>query len=283
MVQHLIFTVLAPLGSWGSPGSTAANAALKLTELAPTRSALIGLLAACMGLERHRQSMLARALLLAVRTDVAPSREPLPDFHTVTRGKRPDREGSWTRFEEVRLTEGLRSHEGCILSRRESFNGGLWTVAVALMKPDIASDLGEDFASATLDTVASALKCPVYVPYIGRRCYPLGLPLDPEVIEASGPVEAMAIYGNVWTRRPFSEKWLIPIRQENTGHCQLAWDSGYPGAPLHALRTIERRDDPAHISHESGLLSRAFHNRTERQTLIESHNGNEPNRSQGNE
>ena len=48
-MEHLVFTVMAPLGAWGSPSRSAANAAYKPTELDPSRSAVIGILGAALG------------------------------------------------------------------------------------------------------------------------------------------------------------------------------------------------------------------------------------------
>jgi CRISPR system Cascade subunit CasD len=274
VVNHLVFTIMAPLGAWGSPGGTAANAAVKTTDLSPTRSAIVGLLAACLGAGRAAQARLAERVMVAVRTDVTPVRDPLLDYHTITRGKAPDHGGSWTRFEEVREAARSSAHKGAILSRRESFSGGLWTVAVAI-NPASGGDDADDIGSVTLAALAAAMKVPVYMPYIGRRCYPLGLPFDPDVLDADGPVQAMTAYGLPWTRgsagMEFAKRWLKPILDawgRAEGRHQLAWDAGYPGAPAVAVRTVERRDDPAHVLQPNGLLVRTFNVRNEHQAMV---------------
>jgi CRISPR system Cascade subunit CasD len=280
-MRYLVFAVMAPLGSWGSPGSTATNAALKLTDLTPTRSAIVGLLAACLGMEREDQARLAGQIAIAVRTDVAPVRSPLLDYHTISRGKAPPHGGgSWTRFEEVREAASSTAHDGAILSRRESFSDGLWTIAVAAQLDEGGSD-GDNSGAATLEAMAAALKAPFYVPYIGRRCYPLGLPPDPDVIDSDSLIGAMTAYGLPWARggeadgatrkAEFGRRWLgkmIETWRRSGGRHQLAWDHDFPGAPETAVRTVERRDEPAHTRQPSGALVRSFSNRIEHQAVI---------------
>jgi CRISPR system Cascade subunit CasD len=256
MTAQLVFTLYAPLGAWGSPSLSAANAAYKATELDPPRSAMLGLLAAALGLTREREAELDPETRLAIRVDIPPTRDPKPDYHTITkarfRGTTLEGRTRWTRFEELRSHLIGGDDSGAILSRREYWTMGLWTVALARTHS----------APPTLHVLAAALALPVWPLYAGRKACALGLPPDPEVLDADGPVAAMNAYGHPWTRHPILAGALTPLRQAAAAQTQrrLLFDPDYPGAPLPA-KTASRRDRPAHHA-PSGVLIRRFLVRT---------------------
>jgi CRISPR system Cascade subunit CasD len=251
-MQHLVFTLYAPYGAWGAASASSATTAYKATELEPSRSAVIGLLGAALGRERARLPELDRALFVAVREVLAPRRDPKPDYHTVTPARRPNGRERWTRFEELRPhLAGNDKQGGSILSRREYWTNGLWTVALARSPAE----------GPSLKTLAEALSRPVWLLYGGRKACGLGLPPDPEVIAAHGPVEALAAYGLPWTRRPALAAILAPLAdavRTQTGFGRLLYDAAYPGAPDPPLRTVARRDRTDHLLQPSGRLFRRY-------------------------
>ena len=153
MSRFLILRLDGPMQAWG----THTYEDFRPSNLYPTRSGLLGLLAACLGIERSDhvgQSDLAASVDFTVRIDSKVKRlgreEPvakpgikLPDFHTVMDARKVD--GSANKFP--------------VVSRREYLFDAAFTAAV-----------GERAAARyTLDHLAEALRRPCYTPTLGRR------------------------------------------------------------------------------------------------------------------
>jgi CRISPR system Cascade subunit CasD len=169
MPRFLILRLDGPMQAWG----THTFEDFRPSNLYPTRSGLLGLLAACLGIERTdhaEQSRLAASVEFSVRVDSAvdrPERDKpvakagvkLPDFHTVMDARKVD--GSTNKFP--------------VVSRREYLFDAAFTVAVGECKG----------ARYTLDQLAAALRRPCYTPTLGRRACPLTRPLF-----EMGPLEA---------------------------------------------------------------------------------------------
>jgi len=149
------------------------------SNLYPTRSGLLGLLAACLGIERadHAgQAALAASVEFSVRVDTAITRfddqssirktgVKLPDFHTVLDARKVD--GKVNKFP--------------VVSRREYLFDAAFSVAVGA-KPG---------ATFTLDVIAAALRRPLYTPTLGRRACPPTRPVFDGEIEAADGVAAL--------------------------------------------------------------------------------------------
>jgi len=151
------------------------------SNLFPTRSGLLGLLGACLGIERNNHAgleQLAASVELTVRVDRAALRpdakKPMPkvaikllDFHTVL---------------DARKVDGT-INKNPVVSRREYLFDGAFTVAIG-QKPN---------APVTLASVEKALLRPYYTPVLGRRSCPITRPLlDGEPVEASDARAALA-------------------------------------------------------------------------------------------
>lgn len=260
VVPQLCFTLMAPYGSWGASLSSATTA-WKATDLDPPKSALVGLLGAALGVARPELGQLAASLFVAVRTGLRPLRDPRPDYHTVGRARRPDGARRWTRFEELTKTPGGQGPAGALLSKREYWACGLWTVAVASRG-----------GRASLAPLAAALVHPHRVLYAGRKSCTLGLPPDPEIVDAPGPVAALAAYGWPWQRRPGLAAApalgpLIALREAAGNTDGLAFDPDFPGAPAPTgdvvQRAVRRRDRPHPLALAGGRIYQRFHERTE--------------------
>lgn len=252
MAEHLVFTIFAPLGAWGTPSPSSGNAAYKASETVPTKSAVVGLLGAALGWPRERLGELAAALHVAVRLDRQPLHQPAPDYHTVRKGQRPRGRERWSRFDELRDDLTRTASGGAMLSRREYLAEGLWTVAVHCASGQVV----------TAADLAAALRSPVYPMYAGRKAFSLGLPPDPEVIEADGPVAALAAYGSLTRRRPALTRWLA-APADPAPEVGLCCDADYPGLERPAERWLERRDMPRPVRLEDGRVERRFAVRTE--------------------
>lgn len=176
MPRFLILRLDGPMQAWG----THTFEDFRPSNLFPTRSGLLGLLAACLGIERRdhtAQAQLAASVEFSVRVDGAverPGRDKpfakpgvkLPDFHTVMDARKVD--GSVNKFP--------------VVSRREYLFDAAFTVAVG-ERPD---------AHYTLDQISTALCCPCYTPTLGRRACPITRPLlDGDPVEASDALAAL--------------------------------------------------------------------------------------------
>ncbi len=175
MAQFLTFALVAPLASFGA----IAVGERRPTWDRPARSAILGLLGACLGLEREddaAQTALAADYGLALLC-YAPGRL-LADYHTAqvppTRGKRHFA----TRAEELAAPD-----LATILSRRD-YRTGTWHLAALWARGPAPR--------WTLEDIAAAMEAPGFVPYLGRKACPLGLPLAPALDDAPGPGAALA-------------------------------------------------------------------------------------------
>jgi len=170
MPEFLILRLDGPMQAWG----THTFEDYRPASLFPTRSGLLGLIGACLGLERSDAESLRAlgdSLSFAVRADQAAlrpgDRPPMPkgatkalDFHTVLNARKVDRS----------------ANRNPVVSRREYLFDAAFTVAVGF-RPE---------ASFGFERVAAALRRPYFTPVLGRRSCPLARPL----LDRDTPVEA---------------------------------------------------------------------------------------------
>ena len=184
MVRFLVFTLAAPLMAFGdvAPGERRVGADR------PGRSALIGLMAAALGLRRDdsRQTAFIASLALAVRVD-APGLS-MTDYHTTQTAPAKRKRRFATRREELAIG---KTELNTILSQRAYRADAAFTIAVAL----------HGLGPFTLDAVAAALTRPLLPIHAGRRACPLGLPPGPLVLEAGTLGEAFAAYDEAQAAR----------------------------------------------------------------------------------
>ncbi|MEZ5455599.1 MAG: type I-E CRISPR-associated protein Cas5/CasD [Lysobacteraceae bacterium] len=178
MARFLILRLDGPMQAWG----THTFEDFRPSNLYPTRSGLLGVLAACLGIERSdhaTQAALAASVEFSVRVDTTVERlgvnghvnrakatVKIDDYHTVIdarRVNRPPKKGE------------------TIQSWREYLFDAAFTVAVGT-KSD---------APFTLDTIAVALRRPLYTPTLGRRACPPTRPLFDGELEAADGVAAL--------------------------------------------------------------------------------------------
>lgn len=159
MPSFLVFQLKAPLASFGSSSGN-----YRATDLRPRRSAVVGLLAAALGIERAQSERFA-ALSSALRLATVALKPPtvLVDFHTV---QAPASRLGTTRREQLATGE-----PHCLPTRREYLQDGHWLVA--LQGP-----------AQVLHECAQALEFPVFPLYIGRKCCVLSAYTAARVIEA---------------------------------------------------------------------------------------------------
>jgi len=179
MPRYLILRLDGPMQAWGMH----TYEDFRPSNLFPTRSGLLGLVGACLGIDREDHlglEQLAKSVEFTVRVDREVKRqdaeEPisksilrLPDYHTVyeaRRANRPPKKGE------------------TIESWREYLFDAAFTVAVG----------EKENAPVTLGTIGAALRRPCFTPVLGRRSCPITRPLlDGTVIEAKDAKAALAM------------------------------------------------------------------------------------------
>ena len=174
MRDYLIFRLYGPLASWGD----IAVGEYRPSFAHPSKSAIIGLLAAALGIRRdedERQKELTVACSFAVRVDEMGTL--LRDYHTV---QVPSEKKGVTRY--TRYSELANEDLNTILSTRDYRCDAAYTVAVTV----------REGAIYTAQKLAYALTKPTFTLYLGRKSCPLAFPLQPKVISAATLKEALA-------------------------------------------------------------------------------------------
>lgn len=193
MRRHfLLFQLYGPLASWGD----IAVGEVRPSFDRPSKSAIIGLLAAALGLKRdqdddHRR--LASSFQFAVRLD-APG-VYLHDYHTVQIPEGADVRNLPTRTDEINFTKDGKSKLGTVLTYRDYYSDMLATVC-------LWQHLKVESSYCSLSKLAAKLKEPVFTLYLGRKSCPPALPFDPVIVEADSVKDAFhhedALFADKW-------------------------------------------------------------------------------------
>lgn len=176
MGDYLILKLHGPMQAWGEHTFEG----LRPSANFPTRSGILGLLGACLGIgrnERARLQALADGVGMAVRVDKRVVNRKngtarslrmvkMTDYHTV-KDARED-------------YSGLKSHE-TIQTWREYLYDAEFTVSLWCR-------LG---SSISLDELEEGVKKPLFTPYLGRRSCPISRPLFHSRISAASELEAL--------------------------------------------------------------------------------------------
>ena len=168
---HLVFHIEAPLASWGD----IAVGEVRPSSDRPSRSGLLGLIAACLGIQRGAERALRALddLRIAIRLEEAGL--PLHDYHTIQVPRTKKGIRFFTRRDE--LTREARDELQTILSSR-AYRMEIRGDVVLSRPTDAARDC------PPLETIAGAFRRPAFAPYLGRRSCPLSLPMAPCVVDA---------------------------------------------------------------------------------------------------
>lgn len=168
MRDHLILKLQGVMQAWGEHTFEG----LRPSANFPTRSALIGLLAACLGIDRkdrQQQQALADSFLYATRQDeTGRTVTKMTDYHTVKHARED--------------YVGLKSHE-TIVTQREYLLDAAFTVAIWNIEN----------AFYSLERLQEAVARPHYTPFLGRRSCPITRPLFESRIQAINTDEALKL------------------------------------------------------------------------------------------
>lgn len=169
-MDYLLFRLYGPMASWGE----IAVGATRHTANYPSKSALVGLMAAALGIKRSdavAQQQMQQGYAIAV--EVFAQGGLLRDYHTT---QVPDSVGK-VRY-ATRRDELLRGKArlGTILSSREYHSDALALVAVKALAD----------APYDLQTIQGHLNKPKFHLYLGRKSCPLAAPLLPQIHSGDG-------------------------------------------------------------------------------------------------
>ncbi len=176
MSDYLVFQLYAPLVSWG----TQAVGQERPGEDHPSRSALLGLLAAALGIDRQDEAnhaALSEACRFGIK-QLAPGLT-LRDFHTTQVPPATKK----TNHRHTRRDELREDKLGTILSFRSYRQDALSIVALQVTG-----------GPWSLKDLQQALQQPRYHLYFGRKSCAPALPLHPQLIEAKHLKAALDAY-----------------------------------------------------------------------------------------
>lgn len=179
MPDFLILKLEGVMQAWG--GHTFED--LRPSHDFPTRSGLVGLLAACLGLHRQgreEQARLSQSIRFAVRVDHKQleweeygqkqtkilKAIKMTDYHTIREARRANR--------PPKQNETVQSW-------REYLYDAAFTVAIGRAEN----------ASMTLEKLREAVQRPVFTPFLGRRACPLTRPLLHGIVQADSLFSAL--------------------------------------------------------------------------------------------
>jgi CRISPR system Cascade subunit CasD len=215
MAEWLVILLRGPFASFAdSPGNTT-----RKTGDMPSRSALIGLAAAALGIDREDhvgQEELAKGLVTASAL-LAPG-NILTDFHTF-QSLHESAKGAATRADAM----ARKDYRETAITRRDYRTDAIWQSAYRL------SDRAR---SLSLSKLGEAFRRPHFALYIGRRSCPPSHPLNPLLYEAADVRDAFAAHA--------AETACIAGSLPRSFSLELRADA----AGVNATSQHVRRDDP---------------------------------------
>jgi CRISPR system Cascade subunit CasD len=194
MPETVVFTLWAPLAAMGDVAVGERRAGFDR----PGRSAVLGLVAAALGLNRADETAhaaLDRDYLMAQR--VLHRGDLLQDYHTV-QAPAADRKSRWiTRREAL---DRPRHELGTLLSLRDYRQSPFVDIAL-VARPGALSHFSPS-------SIVEALRRPAFTLYFGRKACPLGLPPAPVVMQAQ---TLATVFGAGLHRDPAAQEILLHL------------------------------------------------------------------------
>lgn len=246
---YLLFQLHGPLASWG----TIAVGDRRPSFERPSRSAMLGLIAAALGYKRpdprrhdadtcetldRKHRTLADSLHMALRLETCGVY--LQDFHTV---QAPKTSNHATRAIELRVEDDKLNTK---LSQRDYYASQFATVC-------LWKRTGQ---GPSLAKIAEKLKAPDFTLYLGRKSCPPALPFDPFIDDKAETIKDALDRGSVRFRQrieTMNEKLKEALKKDlklprhlyDAQSVRYFWegdeDSGFEEPPM----KVERWDEPA--------------------------------------
>lgn len=224
MQEFLIFRLYGSMASWGD----IAVGEFRPTFDHPSKSAVMGLIAAAMGIRRdeeERQRELAAGYLMAIRID-GPG-ILLRDYHTAQvppAGKGKMKYHFLTRKDELAVP---KDELNTILSSRDYRCDAVYTICLwgRTASPPYP-----------VETIKTHLANPAFVLYLGRKSCPLSLPVHAQIARAENLAEALKSIQ--FPDHPFIS------RLTSRNNFRVFWE-GDEQSGFEEEHTVIRRDDPS--------------------------------------
>ncbi|HKM15321.1 MAG TPA: type I-E CRISPR-associated protein Cas5/CasD [Marinospirillum sp.] len=222
MKPYLVFRLYGALASWG----VSAVGGDRPTAVQPTRSALLGLLASGLGIERDKEDelqALQQSVQLAVKQTVPSAL--MRDYQTAQVPTHSNKINHLTRKSELEVDK-----LNTVLSSRDYRCDAVWIVAVSLTSS----------ASFTLEQLQQGLLKPVYSLYLGRKSCPLAVPVQPKIIEVVLLKDALDTEFPPLTRSEKEDKlWL-----NSSGWVTYFWEGDKHAFESQQIITTHPWDEP---------------------------------------
>ena len=165
MADFLVFQLYGALASWGD----IAVGEYRPSQGCPSKSAITGLLAAALGIERKDDAAHVKlAHHYGVAVCVRAEGEWLRDYHTA---QVPGGDKDYVTRRQELATDKLRLNT--VLSQRDYRTDAFYQIAIWLI---------DNAAPYSLEALYYALRRPKFSLYLGRRSCPAGLPMYPRLI-----------------------------------------------------------------------------------------------------
>jgi CRISPR system Cascade subunit CasD len=225
MPDFLVFRLAGTLASWGG----AAVGEYRPSDEHPSRGAILGLLAAALGIERHAtESHDAMRLGYGLGVRVDSTGELLRDYHTVQTPVVRRNARYRTRRDELALAERYT-----VVSNRDYRVGASYLIAI----------WQHSGAPHSVNALKAALRAPKFVLYLGRKACPPEFPLGPEVVAAPTLRDAFDQYSDPLRQLP---PYLAEFVDTSPGPAsRYYWDecdSAFSG--MTATMAFTRHDEP---------------------------------------
>lgn len=181
MTRFCVFSLYGPMASWGE----IAVGEDRHSADHPTKSAIIGMVGASLGIRRDQEELHTRlAESMGMACLVLSPGNPIEDFHTIQTPPQAElKSGSYFKTRRDELSVGPSSLY-TIISRRD-YRCDTYVLVCLWMRKD-----GVPFS---LEEIAQALNNPRFTLYLGRKSCPPGLPLNARIMEAPTIIEVFSM------------------------------------------------------------------------------------------
>ena len=236
--EFLVLRLYGPLAAWGD----IACGEVRPTLIHPTKSAILGLLGAALGVRRSDEeiiSTMTKSYGFAVAEEGRCVQ--IRDFHTV---------------QSAKVNKGKEYGSGYLTSRHRELSVPTTEMETSLTYRDYLCDVIYTVAvwiknnknvPYMLNEIRDALKEPKFVPYLGRKSCVLSRPMEPQIIASSDPASAIkkaSFYGDS-EKYASKGKLYVYNRDYESNSDDLRGQLLYEGDwDIKALSTEIYRDDP---------------------------------------
>ncbi len=226
MTEFLVFTLYAPLASWGDTSV----GEVRTSWDRPSRSAILGIVAAALGLTRDDEASHTELdAMCGIGIRVALSGSAFIDYHT----------------SQDPTDVAVRKYKPS--TRRSALNcaGPVTSLSQRTLRQDALSVVAlwqREEARWSMQDLATAIRSPAFVLYAGRKANALGLPLAPALLTVdtlAAALENLPAFPAEFRRLEPADGWGREVAYDP---CD-SFDHGFANTET---RTVRRRDAHPH-------------------------------------